>query len=170
MNSSDQKLLQRRHHLFAIAACFAISLFCLAYPTFVIRPSRYQSPRELAAALAVMRFRPGLEMLCVACALFAAFLYWRAQPKLLRKIAVMIPVALVCLFAGLSRVNHFEQLMFHPLGRPSFQAISDTKLDGDEMVIAVNLGGEARAYPIRSVSYHHIVNDVVGGVAIAATY
>jgi hypothetical protein len=29
---------------------------------------------------------------------------------------------------------------------------------------------EARAYPVRSLSYHHIVNDVIGGVPIAATY
>ncbi len=38
------------------------------------------------------------------------------------------------------------------------------------MVMAVHLGGEARAYPIRIVSYHHIVNDVVGGLPIVATY
>ena len=37
-------------------------------------------------------------------------------------------------------------------------------------MIAVKIGGEARAYPIRSMSYHHVVNDVVGGAAIVATY
>ncbi len=60
--------------------------------------------------------------------------------------------------------------MFHPIGEPSFQAAAQTKLDGAEKLIAVNLGGVARAYPIRSVSYHHVVNDVVGGVPIVATY
>jgi hypothetical protein len=37
-------------------------------------------------------------------------------------------------------------------------------------VIAVRIGGEARAYPIRSMSYHHVFNDVLGPDAIVATY
>lgn len=108
-------------------------------------------------------------MICAVTAVLAGFLYWRAQPKTLRRIGVLAAVALVCLFAGLSRINVYE-IMFHPMRRPSFAAAGDTKLDGAEMVMAVNLGGEARAYPIRIVSYHHIVNDVVGGVPIVATY
>jgi len=60
--------------------------------------------------------------------------------------------------------------MFHPDIRPSFTAAQSVKLDGAEKVIAVRIGGEARAYPIRSMSYHHVLNDMVGGVAIVATY
>jgi hypothetical protein len=56
------------------------------------------------------------------------------------------------------------------LDHPSFTAASEVKLDGAEKVVAVRVGGEARAYPIRSMSYHHVVNDVVGGAAIVATY
>jgi hypothetical protein len=72
-------------------------------------------------------------------------------------------------FGGLSRVNVYE-LMFHPVGQPEFVAASATKLDGAEKVLAIRVGEEARAYPIRSISYHHIVNDRLGGVPIAATY
>jgi hypothetical protein len=60
--------------------------------------------------------------------------------------------------------------MFHPLIHPSFTAARDVKLNGAEMVIAVRNGAEARAYPIRSMSYHHVVNDVLGGAASVATY
>ena len=28
----------------------------------------------------------------------------------------------------------------------------------------------ARAYPIRSLSYHHVLNDMLDGVPIVATY
>ena len=41
--------------------------------------------------------------------------------------------------------------------------------DGD-MVLAVEKNGEAAAYPVRQVAYHHVVQDVVGGVPIVATY
>ena len=61
--------------------------------------------------------------------------------------------------------------MFHPAGRaqPSSPP-AESRLDKDEKVIAIQVNGAARAYPIRSMSYHHIVNDVVGGVPIVATY
>ena len=39
-----------------------------------------------------------------------------------------------------------------------------------EKVIAVKIGTEARAYPIRSMSYHHIFNDGLAGQPIVATY
>ena len=37
-------------------------------------------------------------------------------------------------------------------------------------VIGVNINGERRAYPIPYLSAHEIVNDVVGGQPIAATW
>lgn len=40
----------------------------------------------------------------------------------------------------------------------------------EDEVIGVDLGGEARAYPIRYLNHHEIVNDTVGGVPVAATW
>ncbi len=39
-----------------------------------------------------------------------------------------------------------------------------------EPVLALVLGEEARAYPVRILMWHEIVNDVVGGVPVAVTY
>lgn len=41
---------------------------------------------------------------------------------------------------------------------------------GDEPVIGVTIGAEARAYPLRILVWHEIVNDELGGVPIAVTY
>jgi hypothetical protein len=38
------------------------------------------------------------------------------------------------------------------------------------MIMSVRLGGDDRAYPISQMAYHHVLNDVVGGVPIAVTY
>jgi Protein of unknown function (DUF3179) len=135
----------------------------------VIRPFRHQGARELTIALAVMRFRPEIEVLCVAAALLLAVWYFRAQPRWLPRIAAGIATVLVAGFGALSFINVYE-LMFHPLDRPSFRARGGVRLDGDEQVISVKVKAAARAYPIRSISYHHIVNDVVGGEPIVATY
>lgn len=40
----------------------------------------------------------------------------------------------------------------------------------DDLVIGVEIGGEARAYSIPFLSGHEIVNDTVGGRAIAVTW
>jgi len=69
----------------------------------------------------------------------------------------------------MSRMNHFEW-MFHPVDSAKFQSEAASKLGGDEMILAVRYGPDARAYPIREMAYHHVLNDVVGGVPIAVTY
>jgi hypothetical protein len=40
----------------------------------------------------------------------------------------------------------------------------------DDRVIGIAIGGEARAYPLRLMRWHEVVNDVVGGRSIAITY
>ena len=39
-----------------------------------------------------------------------------------------------------------------------------------DRVVGVALGGAARAYPLRLLRWHEVVNDVVGGIPIAVTY
>ncbi len=39
-----------------------------------------------------------------------------------------------------------------------------------DRVVGIALGGEARAYPLRFLNWHEIVNDVVGGEEVAVTY
>jgi len=38
------------------------------------------------------------------------------------------------------------------------------------MVIGVTLGGESRAYPVRYLAYHHMLNDRLGPTALLPTY
>ena len=155
--------------LFWLALSVLLSFAILAYPLYVIRPFRYQDPRELAVALGLIRWRPFLE---IAFAIGAAFLWiasWRRTGSVWRRILASSFALFVVSFSVLSRVNVYE-LMFHPLERPTFSPASAAKLDGREEVIAIRLRSVARAYPVRGMSYHHIVNDVAGGVPVVATY
>ncbi len=43
-------------------------------------------------------------------------------------------------------------------------------LDEDEAVLALSVGGEARAYPVRILIWHEIVNDTVAGTPVSVTY
>ena len=164
-----QDIRPRRRWGLLIAGCMAVSLFSLVYPIYVIWPFRHQGAVELQTALLVVRFRLVAVALSAVAALVAAVFYWRAQKRWGWRILSAAGTALVLLASILCRVNIYE-LMFHPVGKPDFAPASESKLDGAEMVIAVSLPHASRAYPIRIISYHHIVNDVLDGVPIAATY
>ncbi len=57
------------------------------------------------------------------------------------------------------------------IDRPKFKAASaETKLSDTEPVIGLEINGDARAYPLRILTWHEIANDVVGGVPVAITY
>ena len=57
------------------------------------------------------------------------------------------------------------------IDRPSFSPVSKAKdLAPNEPVISVQIGGEARAYPLRVMIWHEIDNDTVGGMPIAVTW
>ena len=57
------------------------------------------------------------------------------------------------------------------IDHPSFVPVGEAHgLVPREPVIAVAIGGEARAYPLRILIWHEIVNDTVGGVPVAVTW
>jgi len=137
-------------------------------PAFVIRPFRHQAPRALMIAMA-LRQRAPLGTLIAALACFSlAFVLWRAV-GLWRKALLVLALLPVTFATVMARLNYFEW-MFHPVDSARFEAESASKLDKGEMILTVTFGADARAYPIREMAYHHILNDVVGGVPVAVTY
>ena len=88
----------------------------------------------------------------------------------MRKAVLAIAVLLTFATTWFARQNHFEW-MFHPLPNAAYAKASqaDFMNDGDR-VLAVAIGNEAVAYPIRLMAYHHVVADTVNGVPIVATY
>lgn len=55
---------------------------------------------------------------------------------------------------------------------PDFQSTQSAGqwLRPDDVVLGVAHNGDAKAYPIRILNWHEIVNDTIGGAPIAATY
>ncbi len=55
---------------------------------------------------------------------------------------------------------------------PTFETVSESieEMRGNEQVIGVSINGDHRAYPINMLSFHEIVDDVVGGVPVAVTW
>jgi hypothetical protein len=145
--------MKRTGWILTLLVCLAVSLFCVAYPTYVIRPFRAQGARELLAALSVLRYRNAVTILSALVAIGSALAYSRRTTETPSRLAAVLGALAVCVLAALARVNVYEQLMFHAVDRPAFQAASEAKLDRDDKLIVV-----------------HVVNDEVGGTALVATY
>jgi hypothetical protein len=56
------------------------------------------------------------------------------------------------------------------LDDPPHIAAESSALDDDELVFGVVLGGAARAYPHRYLSWHELANDIVGGEPITLSF
>ena len=59
-----------------------------------------------------------------------------------------------------------------PIYSPVFETVKEAGkwLESLEPVIAIEINGDARAYPLAILTLHEVVNDEVGGQAIAVTY
>ena len=59
-----------------------------------------------------------------------------------------------------------------PIDDPTFVSVADAEewLTDAEPVIALELNGEAKAYPLQILLWHEIVNDELGGLPVTVTY
>jgi len=118
--------------------------------------------------MAIRDHAPLISLLCAIICLLLVAALWQGSTRW-RKAGLSLVLVPVLFSAVMSRLNYFEW-MFHPVDSSKFDSESASKLAADEMILAVRYGSDARAYPIREMAYHHVLNDVVGGVAIAVTY
>jgi len=57
------------------------------------------------------------------------------------------------------------------IDKPAFKSVADpTELTDTDPVIGLAIAGDARAYPLRILTWHEIVNDTVGGMPVTVTY
>ena len=57
-----------------------------------------------------------------------------------------------------------------PIDRPTFIAAEEARLKDKEKVFGISIRGEARAYPLRYLSWHEMVNDRIQGEPFTISY
>ena len=60
--------------------------------------------------------------------------------------------------------------MFYQPRHKSFANVRDSKIAANKLVIGVEINGEAKAYPIQLIGYHHQVRDTIGHTPVMITY
>jgi hypothetical protein len=79
-------------------------------------------------------------------------------------------ISLSELIAGIQRPDPRDAIP--PIDNPKFESVDAASewLVDREPVVVLEVGGEVRAYPLRILTSHEVVNDVVGGRAVVVTY
>jgi hypothetical protein len=147
-----------------------VGLAIVLAPIWIIQPFRPQSQTDVAWSYVMRSWSPLVTIICSVLASTLVVFLWRGARRWWRKAALVIIVLPLLGATWLARQNHFEW-MFRPLPNAAYATSAEAGfVAAADMVIAIENQGEAVAYPIRLMAYHHIVQDTVGGTPIVATY
>jgi hypothetical protein len=103
--------------------------------------------------------------------LFAAMIFiglFRTTWK--RKWLLIFPIAIVAAVIYMANFVMAADAMFRQPKQLLLVSAESNKVDSNRLVIGVSINGEAKAYPIQFLGYHHHIQDTVGGKPIMVTY
>ena len=147
-----------------------VSFAFVITPALLIQPFRPQTARALEISYLLKSWSRVVTVIALGLVLAFTYALWRYARRWWRKTILVILLLLALPPAWFARQNHFEW-MFNPLKNSSYARPADASfVNESDMVLAVKLGNEAVAYPVRLMAYHHLVQDTVGGVPLVATY
>ena len=161
-----------------------VAVAWVAVPVWLLQPFAPQTPQAVEWSWQLRRAAPLVTAVVALVSLALAALLWRMPANAgagtgragRRRAPPLARTALVLLVgastgsAWFSRQNHFEW-MFRPVLDARFVAAADAgDLPADAPVIGVAADGQALAFPITRIGYHHLVNTTLGDVPIVATY
>jgi hypothetical protein len=109
-------------------------------------------------------FRIGFGLLALAGVVAA----WRAKGW--RKWLVPGLIVLVGVAAYATNYEMAADTMFYQPETLAFKPARQNKVDLRRLVVGVELNGQAKAYPIQFIGYHHQVRDTVGGRPVLVSY
>jgi hypothetical protein len=87
-----------------------------------------------------------------------------------RKILLAIFVLLYGFIFYMFNFKFLADKMFYQPENKILATVADNKVDSSKLIIGIAVNGEAKAYPIEIIGYHHQVQDTIGGEAVMITY
>ena len=170
-SESSTNLLGRRWIRWILLLIVTVIAFAaVLVPALLIQPFKLQTAERLNISYSLRHWSPIITLLALSIALLLVISLWKQTRRWWRKgflVSFFVPLLVATWFA---RQNHFEW-MFNPLPNSAFAKVNEAGFvsEGD-MVLAVELNGDAAAYPIRQIAYHHVVQDMIGGIPVLVTY
>ncbi|QQR88145.1 MAG: DUF3179 domain-containing protein [Flavobacteriales bacterium] len=102
--------------------------------------------------------------------LIGPFIHYVKRSGVWTRLVVLVPVAFGALVIYAFNFKFMADKMFLPPKNKVMQPPVLTDSTGNDLAISVEHNGDARAYPIELIGYHHQVDDTVGGKPVLVTY
>ena len=93
-----------------------------------------------------------------------------SNAKRWKKIVLVFFLVLYGLVFYFFNFKFLADKMFYQPQHKILLSIAENKVDSSKLIIGVQLNGQAKAYPIEVIGYHHQVQDSVGGEPVIITY
>jgi hypothetical protein len=151
-----------------VAGVIGLILVEIANVYFIMPMPGSQRMRSVDTAYALYRWRWALRLILGLVIVAGAVPLWRS----LGRRRWLIPAALATT-AAVAYVVNFRMAadqMFRQPNVLNMRPAAGNVVAGDRLVVGVALNGEARAYPLQFIGYHHQVRDTVGGQPVLVSY
>ena len=145
--------------------CLGLLLFEIANVYFIMPMPGSQQMNSIDAAYVLYKWRwvfRGVFVLLILAGLFKSA--WK------RKWISVIPLLLLGAVIYMTNFKMAADAMFQQPKQLILANASDNKIDSNRLIIGIEINGEAKAYPIQLIGYHHHVQDSVGGKPVLVTY
>jgi hypothetical protein len=107
-----------------------------------------------------------LGVILIAYPLYLVFTRGSKRMKLAVGTLLVVYIVIFYMF----NFRFLAEKMFYQPRNKVLASVANNKVGGKQLVLGVFLNGEAKAYPIEIIGYHHQVRDVLGGEQIMVTY
>lgn len=158
----------RRARLLFAAGVTMLVLFELANVYFIMPMPYSQRMRSIDLAYALHRWRGAIRGVAAALMVVAAAGVWRTGGW-----SQFALVFLLAVTGGIAYVANFQMAADHMFRQPRTLRMVPTASNEvalDRLVVGIEINGDARAYPIQYIGYHHQVRDTVGGEDVLVSY
>ena len=90
--------------------------------------------------------------------------------KKLKKVVVILLLAFYTVVFYFFNFRFEADKMFYQPQHKNFFSANSNRIAADKLIIGVEINGEAKAYPIQLIGYHHQVRDTIGNTPVIITY
>ena len=143
-------------------------LFEVARVYFIMPLPGSQRMRSIDVAYALHSWRWPLRALFAVLVVLGARAAWRGGG--LRRIVLPVSLALAGAAAYGSNVTMSADRIFIAPASLDMQPASRNVVEMARLVVGIEIDGQARAYPVQFIGYHHQVRDTVGTTPVLITF
>src|SRR6478752_4940797 len=107
-----------------------------------------------------------IALLLLFAGIYKRFSFWRKWQQVL----FIVGISLYAVIFYFVNFRFLADKIFYQPRHKNFAGAADNNVAVDKLVIGIAANGEAKAYPIEIIGYHHQVRDSLGKQPVMVTY